>query len=489
MNRTRDNALERSSWILRTVCIASVLATAVAANEHVQRRAEQSPSPRALPNVILILIDTLRADHLGSYGYERPTSPAIDRLATEGARFENAYSQASSTVPSHASLFTGRYPFQHNTYGHATALPADELTLAEFLADYGYRRFAITSSARFEESSGFHQGFEDFEVLRTSKVRRSSKLIARARSTIERDDARPYFAFLHFFDPHEPYAPPERLEKKWHPGVEGLSPADTSEFLQTNRLRANVVPPDTLDYLRALYDAEILYLDEMLGDFFEWLAGRDDERGTIIVLTSDHGEEFKEHGGLSHSRNTHEELLRVPLIFHFPGRVESGATISTPVQGVDVFPTLVELLGLALPAELPGRSFAKLLTGGELETGASELNLVAAQQKPTVWSLAADLETGRFKLTAKPEQSQWLYRLDDDPGAHRDIAAQFPTETKRMQVLADELGISNAPPWPPADTQIEVPAEVLDQLRAIGYAEEVDGAQPQPESADEPVSD
>ena len=435
------------------------------------------------PNVILISIDTLRADHLGAYGYERPTSPSIDRLAAQGARFTNAYSQSASTVPSHASLFTGRYPFEHGTFGYKTPLPDSELTAAEYFGQHSYRSFALTSSVRFADSSGFGQGFDRFERLQLPKRKRSASLILRAKEEIASDHAQPYFAFLHFIDPHEPYDPPEPFATKWHPGIPSLPATDTSTYIQARRELGAPVPDDTLAYLIALYDGEILSLDTMLGEFFDWLANRNDARGTLVVLTSDHGEEFKEHEGLSHAHNLHEELLRVPLLLHWPGRIAPGTTLDARVQGIDVLPTVIDLVGLPALDGLHGRSFAAELQGHPTTAPEDELNLIVAQQRPELWAIFADLygpAPGSYKLASKHGEAPQLYHLDRDPGGFRNIAGEAPEVHNRLAALAQSLGLGNSDrsqTQPRGTTSApNVSREEIEQLRALGYAEEIDAA-------------
>jgi len=431
---------------------------------------------RLAPNVLFISIDTLRSDHLGAYGYARPTSPNIDHLARAGALFTTSYSQASSTVPTHASLFTGRYPFQHRTFGYKNALPAEERTLAEYLGEHGYRTLAITSSIRFIEGSGFEQGFQSYKVLLGSKNLRTHKVIDTVLAALSKDSEQPLFAFAHFFDPHAPYTPPGRLDRQWYSGVEEVKPKDTAKFLQSHRQPTRFVAPATLDFLKALYDGEILFLDGELGRLFSWVDGHRSPRTTLVVVTADHGEEFKEHGGLSHAVNLHEELLRVPLIFYWPSKIPSELVVQQPVQSVDVFPTIVDLLRLPLPDGLVGHSYAAVLRG-EAAAPEDPRELILAQENPDTWAIYATLASGRFKLeSSRQGQPERLYELREDPGGHKNVLRHFPSEARTLEALADSLGVTSAPPLDPL-AERAVPPEVVEQLRAIGYADEVEGEQ------------
>jgi len=436
--------------------------------------------PRLLPNVVVISLDTVRADHLPFYGYERNTSPALAALAAKGAVFENSYSQTSSTVATHASLFTGRYPFQHRMYGYRQQLKEEEHTLAEYLRDHGYRTFAITSSVRFEPTSGYPQGFDTYETLyRLEKNERSERVTDLALENAEKLDSMPFFAFLHYFDAHAPYAAPEPYRTLWHPGLVAPRPEDTVEFLKRHRWPGVVIAPKVIDYLRALYDGGLRYQDESLRRLFEGLETMDGGRPTLLIVTADHGEEFKEHGFLSHSFFLHEELVRVPLVMVFPGVIEAGRRIRAPIQTVDLFPTIVELLGLPASEELSGRSFAARLQGGDAlaQPDYTEARDVVVLEAALSWSVIATLGTGRFKLVTGRENG--LYRLDVDPTADADVAYKYPDETQQLLEIAEAVGMQQArsqvrPPSPRREVPNE--AEVLERLRAIGYVEEAEAA-------------
>lgn len=431
------------------------------------------PSARR-PNVLLVSIDTLRADHLASYGYERETAPTLTRLAEEGARFENAYSQAPSTVPTHASLFTGRFPFEHGAYHVGLAVRDEEETLAERFRDAGYRTFAATSSVRFRGRTGFDQGFDRFERFdELEKNDRSQAVTDRVLEWIGQGDE-PWFGFVHYFDPHQPYAPPEPWRTRWHPGIAMLDPEDTSDYLYFHDGPDKTVPPRVLEYLRALYDAEIRFLDVQLERLFAALEPEAGTPGTLVLVTSDHGEEFKEHGGLSHARRLYEELLRVPFLVWWPGRIPARTVLPGPAQSIDVLPTLLDLAGVGAPAGLPGRSWHPELLSRE-EPGAQppSRDWVFAQLKDARWSLAADMEDGRFKYISRDDAPHRLFDLRADPGEQEDRLHDRPDVVAKLRELAAVLG-ADAPPEVPVPAE-PVSPEIRERLREIGYVEEAEG--------------
>jgi arylsulfatase A-like enzyme len=430
------------------------------------------------PNVLLISIDTLRADHLDVYGYARETAPALTQLARAGALFDRSYSQSSSTVPTHASLFTGRFPFQHGAYHVGLSVSDAELTLAELFSQAGYRTFAATSSVRFRGQTGFDQGFDVFERFdELAKNQRSAAVTTRVLEWVAADDG-PWFGFVHYFDPHQPYAPPEPWRTRWHRGLPRPTPEATSDYLYFFDRPERPVPADVLEYLRALYDGEIGFLDSQLERLFASLAPQPGRRGSLVVVTSDHGEEFKEHGGLSHSRRLYEELLRVPLVFWWPGRIAAGTRIARPVQTVDVFPTLLELAAISGPEGLPGRSrAAELLSSGHAPSPESPGDPVLAQIHESRWALTAELEGGRFKYVSRDDVPHRLFDLTTDPGERRDLLAERPAVARALRALAAEIGVEAASETQAPGSRPEPISEaVRERLREIGYVEEAEAA-------------
>ncbi len=444
----------------------------------------QKTAPR--PNVLIISLDTTRPDHLGLYGYHRETSPALDAFAAQGVVFDRAYAPSPSTVPSHATLFTGLLPSQHRTVSYREELVDRAATLSEHFKAVGYRTFAVSSSVRFPPESGFHQGFDHWLQLEDLPKNERSEAVSDAAlermapsSLADSVDRAPFFGFLHYFGPHEPYAPPEPFRSRWHPGLDFPRPEATSEYLQAHSRPEHQVPAEILEYLVALYDGEILFLDQQLDRLFHGLESFGLAENTLVVVASDHGDGFRENGRLSHNGDLNEELLRIPLIFRWPSRLAPGRS-DLGVGLVDVLPTLLDLLDLPGAARTAGRSFAHVLL--RRPAVAEDPGLVIGQLGAR-WSISAETDQGRFRLERRENGSERLYDLDEDRWGSRDVLEQHGEVADELRTLAgsyfsgpgheqfgDLFSSSEGEPTP-----IEVDPEMLERLRAIGYVDEVDG--------------
>ncbi len=328
------------------------------------------PAPRPVPprsfeptptrGVLLLSIDTLRADHLGAYGYARPTSPFFDRLASRGTLFERVYSQYPGTLQSHMTIFTGLYPDEHDVLPPALVLSPRIPTLPEHFSRAGFRTSGHTEGGWMAGGFGFQRGFDDWSdeaYAADTDVRRTfDKGLAFLRALPA--DQR-FFVFLHTYSVHDPYRPPPEWVARFWPGPPppGALAPDGPEFGRRNREKLPTSSAE-LDYLRALYDASIAYVDSEL----ERLWGELERSGLAdqltLVITSDHGEEFGEHGRLAHTQ-VYDECLHVPLLVVHPAQ-RSGTRASSLVELVDLAPTLLELE--KVPATgMSGRSFLPLL--------------------------------------------------------------------------------------------------------------------------------
>lgn len=435
------------------------------------REPPPTPAPADAPNVLLVTLDTVRADHTTPYGYERDTTPALAALARGGARFTHSYAQAPATTPTHASLFTGRLPQDHGCFGFENSMAESELTLAEHLRANGYRTMGAATSMKFDAGSGLWQGFDAWELFgHLPKNERSDAVRTAVSEFAALPDARPFFAFAHLFDAHAPYAPPEPWLTRWHPGLPSPEPARTVRFVSSHQ--TTPVEPEVLTYLLGLYDGGLGFADQNLAALLSGLHPGNG-RETLVIVTSDHGEAFKEHGYLGHSEWLHEEIVRVPLVVSWPGRVTPGLEIDAVAQSVDLFPTLVELLHLPAPPGLAGRSLAPALLGGALPVATGgPAEVVPMFADPLNWALAATLDGRRFKLVKQEKRPLVLFDLDTDPGGHVNVAGANPGAVRTLRALGRRLGMTvNGKGRKGSATTRSLSDEQREQLRAIGYEE------------------
>ncbi len=323
-------------------------------------------APVARPNVLLVSIDSLRADHLGTYGYARDTSPTIDRLAREGVVFETAISSAPWTIPAHATMLTGLPPEVHGVVSWRHRLAPEALSLAEILQGAGYDTAAFVSGPTVMAQFGFDQGFALFDESmaepdreRSSKGVTSPGLVALVDAHLDRWDAAgraaPFFVFLHMWDVHFDYAPPAPYDRMFDPDYQGDLRAD--DFERNPRINPKMDPRD-LEHVVALYDGEIRYTDDHLGRIVARLEALGVLDDTIVVVTSDHGDEFFEHGRKGHAKTLFDEVLHVPLVVRYPRRVAFGRRIEQQVRLMDVAPTIVGLAGVPVPESFGGPGLA-----------------------------------------------------------------------------------------------------------------------------------
>jgi arylsulfatase A-like enzyme len=418
------------------------------------------PAP---PNLVLVSIDTLRAAQLGGYGYPRPTTPFLDRLAAEGVLFEEVIANSPWTLPSHASLLTGLYPRSHGVRDHGSGLPEEIPTLATLLRGAGYATFAVVNSHVLGGRHGLARGFERFRYFPerpgNRRVRSAAAEVEQATAWLEQRDARPFFLFFHSYDVHSDYNPdPEFLRLFRRPGSGSFLP--TTAALQRVRLGELRLGPPDRDSLVDHYDAGLRQLDRDLERLFAWLERRGLAGRTVFVVTSDHGEELLEHGGVLHGHTLYEEVLRVPLILRGPG-LPRGVRVAGLAQLSDVLPTLLALAGVPAPPRVEGRDLAPGWRSGRLPAGwafaeADERDRVSAVRDGSR-KLIHDRRADRFEL----------YDLAVDPGERRDLAPSDPASLNRLRAELERYRSAGGrgvelPPLAP---------EQAESLKALGYVE------------------
>ncbi len=441
---------------------------------------DRRPSPEApraatgRPNVIIYLIDTLRADHLGAYGYDRPTSPNIDRFADDGVLFGNAQAQSSWTRPSVVSLLTGLRPRRHGVNRRQDALSGSVDTLAELLSREGYDTAGFVTNGNAGPDFGLDQGFEEFRYLRESadtreRHRLSDHLNGWLFHWLENrgQDQRPFFLYAHATDPHVPYTPVEPFRRRFAPEADpeiGLLD-NVRAVIQGRRAPTERTRQDLID----LYDAEIAFNDHHFGLLIERLKQLGLYQSSLIVLVSDHGEEFLDHDGWEHGVTLFDDQLHVPLIVKFPQNdkfprkgTEAGTRADATVSQVDVMPTVLDLLGIALPAGLDGVSLLDepdRASFGHLSIQNRTMRSITRKS----WKLI--LDDSRYPR-GLPLQ---LFSLATDRREIVELAAERPFERELLLQLMRRWELDLARRAGSEGELAEIPDELRRQLEALGY--------------------
>jgi arylsulfatase A-like enzyme len=426
------------------------------------------PAPRVAreivdrPNVIIYLVDTLRADHLGCYGHQRGVSPRIDRFAEGATLFENTRAQAPWTLPSVASVMTGLWPPSHGVFEDTRRLAPEAVTLAEVLRDAGYQTAAVVTNGFATGAYGLDQGFDELTLIKTGH--RKSHLVHRAAVAWleDRDPERPFFLYLHTIDPHKPYLPTQELRQRFAPEAEEIW-----REIVANPRRQRWPPTDpVVAQLRALYDAEIAENDASFGDTLDALASAGLYDDALIVFLSDHGEEFHEHHSWTHAADLFREVLNVPLIVKLP-RQRHGHRVSALAQQIDLMPTLLTYLGIPGPPT-QGRLLPTLLGPDEPTPVDSQRVFSHTKRKNQTTASIIDSAWKYIRRVDSKGVTSRLYNWHDDPHELNDRTADYPV---LANLLAVEIQRQLAASTPPGAAEATPDEEVLDNLRALGYVD------------------
>lgn len=433
-------------------------------------------------NVIIVLIDAMRADRLGPYGFtERPTTPTLDRFAAESVVFRNAVSQCGWTVPSVASLFTGVYPQTHGVLRFIDpevhrvgrvedsgivkmdAMSMDHCTVAEQFSGAGYQTAAILKSVVVNAGRGFEQGFEWFEFVDKGPRERleSGALLTDAAISwlAGQVEERPFFLYLHYMDPHTSYIAPEPYYSKYSLGFDSSLDGNHGPIVAFNEEGAEAPTPDDVAKLLALYDGEIEYWDTQFLRLIEYLETSGLSENTVVVLTADHGEAFWEHELFEH-RGVFQENILVPMIFKIPG-VEPRV-IEPWVQMIDIGPTVVDLVGIDAGPYWVGHSHAGPIRSNQPVPG----RVVSSE-----WAGERTLITPDGLKVLLGHGGPRLYDLGADPGETENLAEKMPADLKRLKKVlrgrireAKELRSRFAPA-----EKAELSPDQVEALNALGY--------------------
>ena len=422
------------------------------------------------PHIVWITLDALRADHLSCYGYERATSPFMDRLAAEGIRMEMAVAQAPSTKASVASMITSLYPSLHRTLWHegvkpyrADVLPSSAYTLAERLRDSGYLCAGFVTNPHLQERFGFRQGFSTY---RDHPWQRAPDVLGEAADWIieQSRTSERRFTYIHLMDIHHPYDPPQPyrsqfLNPKWAKGR-------PNRYID-GKPKEPLTPQD-VRYLSDLYDGEISFTDAALESFFARLR---DERllaNTLVLIVADHGDEFMDHGGLGHGTTLYQELVRVPLVLWGPDLLAAPRVIESPVAIIDLMPTLLTIAGVSYEAaELLGRDLAETLTqGGKPDPNVPIWTELYNSRRALLW------QGLKYHFQVGDEGEAALFDLERDPYETRNLV---DTERSRARAMADTArklqdeieAVRPSIGLEPSTTHMD--EDTVRRLRSLGY--------------------
>jgi len=373
-------------------------------------------------SVLLISIDTLRADRLACYGYGRPTSPAIDALAAGGLLFENCVAQSPWTLPSHAAMLTGRYPHKIGMVDDRRTLPVDTPTLASILDENRFITGAFVNSHYLQRKHGFDRGFLTFECVDNFEQNRGPEITRKAIEWLDRYGDKSFFLFVHYYDVHSSYAPSIDYARRFTGTYDGPADGTTTQLLRARSGKIKL-SEDDIAHVSNLYDAEIRQLDSEIGRLLAHLKSTGLDEKTLVVLSADHGEEFLEHGGLLHGRTFYNEVINVPLIMSGPG-VAPGERAAGVSMLADIVPTVLGRLGIDRGGPFDGED---LFAGGKPDYDGEGKRFVLAtadhnNQKPDIKRM---VRNQRFKLhfnrlTGERE----LYDLVNDPAETHDLSAE-----------------------------------------------------------------
>jgi len=475
---------QRNRGAAAIVAVVLIAALVVAGFVAWRMSSRQAP-PR---NVLLIVADALRADHLGCYGRDDARSPRLDRLASEGVLFTDFSTVIPATLPSFSSLLTSRHPKDHGAVRNGFALDGSHPTMSEVFQAAGFETAAFVASYCISKEFGLARGFDRYdEDFTTDTGLPHNKLVRRGEKISDavidwlggRDRSKPFFAMVHYFDPHWPYDQPDPFRETFTPrgNIPGLGSIqnvlDARDFLKGG----GGVPDQRCHDLHALYLGEIAFMDREIGRVLDTLGELGIEGETLVVFTSDHGETFWEHADyFDHGLFVYDSNARIPLIVRWPGRTgEASRRVRPPLSNIDLAPTLLDLAGLVVPAAFDGRSFAGLITGeNEIEprpiySEACKPYQVEKGAPRANYYKAKSVRSGKWKLVYTPflNDSRELYNVETDPTettnllrnpAYKKIADSLFVALERWTDTFEGGG-----PVDPLDPETE------EKLRKLGY--------------------
>ncbi len=462
------------------------------------------------PPVILLLLDTVRADHLSQYGYERDTTPNLGVFANHAVVYDFVRSSASWTVPAHATLFTGLYPHQHGVHRYipekgrrSNLMPSYPLgpqtwTLAELLGEAGYRTAAFCANPFLHSGTGLDRGFQLFYHSRNlnttipllteplqkllfgrealtafrQQTMTARQVNRRAAHWLERRGGRPFFLFINYMDAHSPYDPDPPFDRIYPGAWEGF--LDWHSFAAGMHKQPREISGREREHIISRYDGAVRSLDHELGRFFDLLRERGLYDESLIIVTSDHGEHFGEHGLIEHSKDVYEEVLRIPLLVKYPGSARRGRD-EVPANLVDILPTVLTAAGLPLPDGLAGRLLGSASPVRRLNESYDPRKAGGGGNRPAgspgrFIRVRRSIHLDQMKFIWSSDQAHELYDLDADPGESRNLLAERPELAEPFLPLAAEIEANQVLPEPGAEPEA-LDDDLLRHLEELGYVD------------------
>jgi len=474
MRRTRRRGLAGAGLIFASgaALLAAPLVLALepeTANEKPAGRGKSAPGGR--PNVLWIVMDTTRADALSCYGYSRQTTPHIDQVALEGTLYERAFSAAGWTFPSHASMFTGLLPGRHGGTAENMYLDESLTTIAEVLASEGYRTSCCSANWYVAPPHNTTQGFQRCVVQLVGEGAEPSLLGGRIRSALRLSDygaaranrlvegwvdeslasSQPFFIFINYMEVHNDYGSTPYWRRWLQAPGQGQAALDTPQDYLAYAVDPTSGTSEGFKLLRALYDGDLTYLDERVGELVDYLRQRGILDDTVLILTSDHGEELGEHGIINHAYEVYNTLLHVPLIIRYPAKFAPGARRAGLVQTIDLFPTLLDLLGIEWQGAIPldGHSLlgdapqqGKRYAFAERDISLLWLDELLARQRETWKGIKRvrrlkTIQDDSYKYVWASDGKHELFDLRTDPGEMRNVIDALPEKARELRAVLD----------------------------------------------------
>lgn len=400
-------------------------------------------------NVILVTISSLRADHVGCFGYQRDTTPNLDTFSKNNILFRNAFATSGWMMPAHGSVFASLYPSVHGATHIDRSLGHQHHTLAEILKDNGYYCVGFCCNPRLDQEHGFAQGFDLYDdysvsimlqslafgneqINEINKQRTNALINDAAIGWLQNNTNEPFFMFVHYYDNHWDYLPPSPYDKLYDPNYDG--PISGTEIAR-EPLFSNPPAQKDIRHIVALYDGEVRQTDSDLGEMLKYLKDKGLLGNSIVIILGDHGEQFYEHGHTSH-HGVYEELIHIPLALSIPGTGPKGKTIDSLVSQVDILPTILDYLRIPIPDACQGRSFKPLIEG---QADAVNEFVFAEYTGGAVPDCCAVRSAG-YKYCQIADSEPFVYDLAEDPDEqHKIFAGDFPEEVRMLRKYLEKL--------------------------------------------------